>query len=92
MAAISPCDPECKKALGNRGRPCMSNYTDDARETPSDSSVRHDSSRADILDSDVLTASASSTAIDDVRWVGQPRTVQKLERRSRRVGLDVQRL
>lgn len=52
--------------------PVMSNYTDDARETPSDSSVRHDSSRTDILDGDALTAPTSSTAIDDVRWVGQP--------------------
>lgn len=47
----------------------MSNYTDDARK---DGSVSHDSSRADIFVSNVLSASASSPAVDDLRRVGQP--------------------
>ena len=53
----------------------MSKYTDDARRAPPDSVASHDSCRADILGSNVLTASASSPAVDDVRWVGQPPSV-----------------
>jgi len=45
------------------------NYTDEAREAPSDSVGGHDSWRADILGSNVLTTSTSSPAVDDVRWV-----------------------
>src|SRR5882757_2074505 len=53
----------------------MSKYTDDARRAPPDSVASHDSCRADILGSNVLTASASSPAVDDVRLVGQPPSV-----------------
>jgi hypothetical protein len=55
--------------------PVMSDYTDDARRAPPDSVARHDSCRPDILGSNVLAASTSLPAVDDVRWVGQPPSV-----------------
>lgn len=54
----------------------LSNYTDDARRAPPVSAANHDSCRPDILGSKVLAASTSSPAVDDVRWVGQPPSVE----------------